>query len=329
MVSALSDVFTVSVKVMSMNIITGTTDFRLEDSAVSLGKFDGVHIGHQKLIRTIAQEPSLHPVVFTFAPGSFAQAGILTQEEKRQKIAGLGVETLIEYPFTEAVKHMQPERFIQEVLVSRLGAKLVVVGDDYRFGYERAGNPHLLAQMAPDCGYELIVVPKVIMELEAVSSTRIRALLAEGRMESVTAMLGEPYSLSGKIIPGNHIGHTIGTPTINIPPDPSKLLPPYGVYATTTTIGGELFYGITNLGVKPSVGLHNPPGAETFLFDVNRDFYGAEAEVHFLHLQRKERHFADLELLKAQISRDYTEAENYFQSAETAGMDETRGDSDT
>lgn len=295
-----------------MKIINDTLDFQLSKaSAVTLGKFDGIHRGHQKLMnKVLAQkENGLTPVVFTFAkmPGTDIYAKgrtILTGKEREQHLMQMGMEILIECPFVPELSSMEPECFIKEVLVEKLHAKYIAVGSDFRFGYRRKGDCTLLKSLSKEYGYEVEVIEKEVFGEKVISSTYIRQLLGCGDMELVEKLLGYPYYVSGTVIHGQALGRTIGIPTTNILPDEEKMLPPNGVYLTRTIIDGKKVWGITNIGVKPTVSGEKVKGIETHLLDFCQDLYGKELLVAFYAFERPEQRFENLELLKEQLEKD-------------------------
>ena len=213
-----------------MEIIKGL-DFKIENSAVSLGKFDGFHRGHRLLLDRILEPPKLHATVFTF-DGILNGKQIYLEEEKRSLLERLGVEREVLFPFSEKTRSMTPETFIREMLVERMDAKLICVGEDFHFGKDRRGDVDMLSKYAPQYGYELCVFPKIKEDGEVISSTRIRGELAQGRIEKANRLLGDPYFVRGEVVHGNALGRTIGMPTANLLPGEQKLLPAYGVYAT-------------------------------------------------------------------------------------------------
>ncbi|MGN0328298.1 MAG: bifunctional riboflavin kinase/FAD synthetase [Lachnospira sp.] len=305
-----------------MEYIKGTSDFVLEKPcAVTLGKFDGIHIGHQKLISIVkekAGENNLLSVLFTFdsIPLSICpqknQHFLSTNLERKMLCEKYGIDVEIEYPFTHEFMNMEPEEFIEKVLVRKLKAKYVVVGVDFCFGKNRAGNAKLLVENGEKYGYETIVVDKEKYQDIEISSTYIRDELKQGHMETVNVLLGRPYSVTGIVAKGNKLGRKLDVPTINIYPTEIKLLPPNGVYASTAVIDGRNIYGVTNLGTKPTVNNGSDISVETNLFDFNEDVYGKKVEVMLLHFLRQEMKFDNVEALKKQMENDASFAKNMF-----------------
>ncbi len=309
-----------------MRLITGQTELLsagVRPSAVTLGKFDGLHLGHRKLIGEVlkAGEDGLETVAFTFSlpPRTFTeremQPVLLTRREKRIHMERLGLGTLVEYPFTEAVCHMEPEDFVEQVLVKGLKVKRIVTGPDFCFGYRRRGNVELLSRLADVYGYELTVIEK---ERDAkgriISSTLVREELSQGHVEQVNELLGYPYTVTGEVVHGNHLGRTFGMPTINQIPAREKLLPPNGVYTAAVEIEGKTYRGVSNVGYKPTIEGNYPKGVETYIFDFDRDLYGKTLDVQLFHYQRKEQKFVSVEELKAQLVKDARESRSLFES---------------
>lgn len=305
-----------------MKYIHSAEDFVLEKaSAVTLGKFDGVHVGHQKLISIVkekANEHNLLAAAFTFdrIPLSICpqrqQHFITTNSERRKIMENLGLDVEIEYPFTEDLMNTEPEDFIKNIIIGKLKAKYVVVGTDYRFGKGRAGDAQMLLEKGPEYGFETIIVEKEKYQDREVSSTYVREELALGHMETVNVLLGRPYSINGVVCPGKQLGRELSVPTMNIYPQRMKLLPPNGVYATMTLMDDQTYYGVTNLGTKPTVSDKLEVNVETNLFDYDDDAYGKQIEVRFMHFLRQEMKFESVEALKKQMESDTAFARNMF-----------------
>lgn len=300
-----------------MRIIEGTTEFQVqEETAISIGKFDGLHQGHQLLVERIVKkkQEGLKALIFTFDFGD--RPVLLLPEERREMLRKWGVDYLLECPFVESISHMEAEEFVRKILVERLHVRYLAVGTDFRFGCQRRGDYRLLQRLSAECGYEVEVVEKACWQGEEISSSRIRRELEQGRMELVNQLLGYAYSVTGEVLHGRKIGRTLGMPTTNIVPSERKLLPPNGVYATRTVIAGELFEGITNIGYKPTVGADPRKGVETYLFDLDRNLYGEILTVRFYGYERPERKFDSLEELKKRIGQDVEWGRTYFGEAE-------------
>ena len=298
-----------------MIYISDTRDFKIEEpTVVTIGKFDGRHKGHQKLLREMLRmkrEYGLATAVFTFSTAPVAliqdrpQTVITTNQERRNNMEKMGIDYLVEYPFSKEVAHLPPEEFVSHILLGQMNAKAIVVGTDCGFGYQRAGNAKLLRELAPKYGYILEVIDKAREDNRDISSTYIKEELDMGAIEKANELLGEPYAIHGTVVHGNHIGGAVlGFPTVNILPPPEKHLPPFGVYVSRVLIDGTYYGGITNIGKKPTVEGEYPVGVETFVFDFDRDIYGENIEVQLLHFERPEQKFASLEELKRQMEKD-------------------------
>lgn len=298
-----------------MIYISDTRDFKIEEpTVVTMGKFDGRHKGHQKLLKEmlrLKRENGFQTAVFTFnmAPMTLIQGRpqtvITTNQERRNNMEKMGIDYLVEYPFSTEVAHLPPEEFVSHVLLGQMNAKAIVVGTDCGFGYQRAGNAELLKELAPRYGFLLEVIDKAREDNRDISSTYVKEELDKGDMEKANELLGEPYAIHGTVVHGNHIGGTVlGFPTVNILPPPEKHLPPFGVYVSRVLIGGTYYGGITNIGKKPTVEGDYPVGVETYVFDFDRDIYGENIEVQLLKFERPETRFGSLDELKAQLEKD-------------------------
>ena len=295
-----------------MKIINDTLNFSIpEMSAITLGKFDGIHKGHQKLMKMILakKEQGLKSVVFTFGqmPGTFffgKGRTILTRKERQLHLERMGIDYMIECPFVPEVIQMEPEKFIEDVLVNQLHVKYIAVGPDFRFGHNRKGSVGVLKKMASVYGYEVEVFDKECLDDKVISSTYVRHMLEIGEMETVQKLLGYPYYVSGTVVHGHAIGRKLGIPTINLIPDDDKMLPPNGVYLTKTVWEENQIFGITNVGCKPTISGEEAKGIETHLYDFDGDLYDKELTVEFYAYHRPERRFESLEDLKSQLARD-------------------------
>jgi riboflavin kinase/FMN adenylyltransferase len=306
-----------------MKYITNTTDFYIDEPTVmSLGKFDGIHRGHELLMEHLAKkkEEGLSAVIFTFniPPRQGIrqeEAKVLTtNEEKMHIFEQIGVDYLIECPFTKEIMTLEPEAFIQ-MMVKQLHVKCFVVGSDFHFGHERRGDYQMLQKFAPVYGYEVLVIEKMKEDERDISSTFVREKIANGNIEKANHLLGYRYFVTGEILHGNHIGAAkFGIPTINQIPPEEKLLPPYGVYVTEVLLGEKRYRGVTNVGCKPTIEGKNPVGVETHLLDFAGDIYGQTVTVEFLSRIRSEKKFASIEALKEQMQNDVAFGRNYFEN---------------
>ncbi len=291
-----------------------------ERCVVTLGKFDGVHKGHRKLIsrvKEIARDHGWKTAVFTFqvspqvCMGARRPKMLMTNEERREILRELDVDLLFECRFTEKIRSMEPEDFVREILLDRLRISAVVMGTDFHFGKDRKGDSEVMRQLGEKYGFLVEILPKEKYRGKEISSSYIREELAQGHMEKITELLGQPYFITGEIVHGRHLGHSLGFPTINQIPDPVKMTPPWGVYYSRTLVAGRWYQGISNIGIKPTVG-GTAVGLETYLFDCTLDLYGQTARVELLSFRRPEEKFADINELKEQMDRDIQAADNYF-----------------
>ncbi|MCR4803959.1 MAG: bifunctional riboflavin kinase/FAD synthetase [Lachnospiraceae bacterium] len=293
-----------------MEHIYNTDKFQLKNTAVCLGKFDGIHKGHRLLISEVVAHKELKSVVFTFAlhPSNlFSNSEVKlidTFEEKFEKLEKLGIDTLISYPFTAETASMEPEEFVKEVIVKKLDAKLIVVGKDFHFGHKRKGDVSLLKALSDQYGFKVIAFDKLEQEEKVVSSTRIRKEIQNGNMELVEELLGVPYAFEGEVLHGQKLGRTIDMPTINQAVGEHKILPPLGVYVSKILIENKVYYGITNVGKKPTVNGEAVVGVETNIFDFSGDLYGKEVRTELLKFVRPEQKFKNVEFLKKQMYKD-------------------------
>lgn len=308
-----------------MEIIEGTTDFALsKKSAVAIGKFDGIHLGHQKLLsQLLAQrEQGLLATVFTFDMQPTAFFGgegkeLTTKAEKRAAFEALGIDVLIEFPLNRETAATAPEAFVENYLAKRMQAAYICAGPDLSFGKGGTGNYALLAQYADRFGYRTERIEKVRVDGEEVSSTRVREAVRLGKMEEAAGMLGRFYAASGPVAHGKKLGRRLGMPTANLIPEEDKLLPPNGVYHTRVRIdGGDRYYNsISNVGCKPTVSDENRLGIETNLYDFDGDIYGCGITVEFLSFRRPERKFDSVEALRTQIEADIAAGREFSQGA--------------
>ena len=306
-----------------MQFTSGTYEFWSETpSVITLGKFDGLHRGHRKLLNRVLELSGEHKwtsVMFTFAVSPYTLTKdqkhkvLLTNEERCRMLEDTGLDWLIECPFDDHLMHMPAEVFVEELLVKRLKAACLVIGPDFRFGYKRGGDAALLKRMGDQYGFSVEVLEKEMYEGQEISSTLVRESILNGHMERARALLGYPYFFEGEIIHGRQIGRTLGLPTTNLKADERKVMPPFGVYATRNLIGDMEFGGVTNIGVKPTV-LEKFVGVETHLFSCNLNLYGDIEKVELLHFQRPERKFDSLEELKKQILVDGRDAQSILET---------------
>ena len=296
-----------------MRIISGTTQFKIEEgTAVAIGKFDGLHLGHRRLLEEILRqkEDGLKAAVFTFDPspevffGMNPSRELSTNEEKRALFREIGIDILVEFPFNRMTAATPPEDFVIDILCRRMNARFVAAGTDLSFGAMGKGNFALMSSLARHLGFEARKIDKIERNGKVISSTLIRRLVEEGNMEEAAACLGAPYRITGKIVHGRALGRRIGIPTLNQLPPPDKLLPPFGVYYSEVKADGRTYKGMTNIGTKPTVTEEHVVTVETYLYDFEGDLYGETAEVGLLTYRRPEKRFSGVMELRRTMEED-------------------------
>ncbi len=284
-----------------------------DPTAVALGFFDGVHLGHRAVIGAAAKcrAEGLCPAVFTFSspPRSKKDAEQLTDfDEKLILFEKLGIERVYALDFEE-IKNKTPEEFVIEIVKGAFNAQKVFCGFNFLFGCRGAGNTRTLKAIGERIGIEIGVVEPVLVDGEVVSSTRIRSLLREGEIEKANVLLGHDFGLRAKAVEGRHIGTLMDTPTINLEFGKGRALPKFGVYGSVVTFDGEKYAGVTNIGVRPTVGDNNAPNCETFIPGYKGGaLYGREIDVRLKSFIRPERKFSSLDELKSAIQSDAEKA---------------------
>lgn len=305
-----------------MKIFHGTENANISRPTVlTLGVFDGLHLGHKKIIQTVVERADaldVVPTALTFDPHpravlhpETAPPLLQTLDQRLAALEVLGIEQTIVIPFSREFAAIEAGDFLREVIHDRLQAREVYLGKGFAFGKGRAGNIDLLRKISAELGFFADEVSEVQLHGARISSSKIRELLAEGRVNPARRMLGRPYGVEGKIIRGDRRGHTIGFPTANLQPQ-NRVIPRTGVYVTATLIGDTWRRSITNVGVRPTFGGDAEPSVETYIFDFDGDLYGDVLRVRFLHRLRDERKFSGIDELKAQIGLDSQRALNYF-----------------
>jgi riboflavin kinase / FMN adenylyltransferase len=305
-----------------MKIFHGTENASIQrPCVVTLGVFDGLHLGHQEIMRTVVDRARMIdavPTAMTFDPHpravlypESAPPLLQTLDQRLANLEVLGIEQTIVVPFDREFASQPAEIFLKDIVHDRLHAKEVYLGHGFAFGKDRGGNIDLLRRMSAELGFVADEVDEVRLRDIRISSSAIRKLLAEGRVNLARRMLGRPYGVEGVIERGAQRGRTIGFPTANLKPQ-NRVIPKYGVYATATLVDGVWRRSITNIGVRPTFEIESDPSIETFIFDFDGDLYGDVLRVRFLHRIRDERKFSGIDELKAQIERDTAHAENYF-----------------
>lgn len=295
-----------------MEYIRGPGGFYVEeDTAVTLGKFDGLHRGHQKLVSRIrgVGDRGCKSVVFTL--NRMENEQLLTEEERKSMTEKLGVDYLLDCPLVPEISGMEPEAFVEKILIDRLHAKYLAVGTDFRFGCQRRGDSSLLRELQKKYGFVLEVVQKEQYQKRDISSTYIKEELAAGHLETVNALLGYTFFVSGEVLHGGTGNYRYGLPTANLCVAARKLLPPNGIYLTRTIIRKEEIPGVTNIGMGIEGG-RQFRSVETYLFGFGRELPGEHIEVQFLKFLRPERPFGSTEELHRQMDADISFGKEYF-----------------
>ncbi|ARN79254.1 riboflavin biosynthesis protein RibF [Nonlabens spongiae] len=308
-----------------MNTFNNIKDYRPSKGAVvTIGTFDGLHQGHQKILdRVLARSEGdgLTSLVLTFFPHPRMVLQpdhdlklINTIEERKQLLAEYGIENIVIHPFSKEFSRTTAQEYVEEILVKKFNAKVVVIGYDHRFGRNRSASIKELREYAQEFNFEIVEITKEEVEEVAVSSTKIRNALNEGDVETATRYLNRPFSIRGTIEKGKQLGRTINYPTANLKIEEKyKIIPANGVYVTSSIINGCKVYGMTNVGVNPTVTDEGIRKIETYYLDFDQDLYDSEMELFFHHRLRNEARFKDLELLKKAMLKDENDTRDYIQ----------------
>ncbi|MFQ5816777.1 MAG: bifunctional riboflavin kinase/FAD synthetase [Terriglobia bacterium] len=289
---------------------------------VTVGNFDGVHRGHQDLVsqvvaraRRLRGEPwalTLDPHPSKLLAPDVAPPLLTTLEQRLELLADLGLDATLVLPFTREFAALSPRQFAGDILHSRLAARAVYVGPNFRFGHRHAGDVAVLAELAREFGFELHVVPPVVLRRRIVSSTVIRHLIAEGQVERAARLLGRPFALTGTIQPGAGRGQQIGVPTLNLAPE-QECLPARGVYITETLLGARTYPSATNLGIRPTFdSVQRDQVVESHLLGFNKTLSAGRLVTRFYRRLRPETKFPSPQALRAQIERDLARTRQFF-----------------
>ena len=298
-----------------MQYLKGFTSYNSESPcAVTFGKFDGIHAGHQKLIEKVhelSQQNTVKSVVCAF--DMFKRVQITSVGEKEALLFDK-IDCFIDCPFTDEIRKMDCETFISKIICETLHATFVVVGSDFRFGYKASGNVETLARFSKCYGYTLLVIEKEKYDGRKISSTFIREALEEGNIGLANRLLGYPYGICGRVEKGKQLGRKLGFPTINISWPLEKIYPPFGVYYTHVYVDGKRWNAISNLGVRPTVTSVQEVYLESFILDYSGDLYGENVKVELIDFARNEEKFSDLSELKMQVASDIEKAKKFFEN---------------
>jgi riboflavin kinase / FMN adenylyltransferase len=308
-----------------MRLFHGTENAKIaRPTVLTLGVFDGLHLGHQLIMKTIvgrARATGAVPTVITFDPHprallhpESAPPLLQTFDQKIEALGVLGIEQTIVIHFDQNFAQIRAEDFLRSVIADRLHAKEVYLGCGFAFGHGREGNIELLRSVSQSLGFFADEVSEVRLRGRRVSSSRIRELLQQGRVNIARRMLGRPYGVEGRVVRGAERGAKLGFPTANLHPQ-NRVIPRNGVYVTAALIDGQWRRSVTNIGTRPTFGSDNESSVETFVMNWSGDLYGDVVRVRFLHRLRAEKKFGSVDELKSQIDRDVARAQNYFERA--------------
>jgi len=303
--------------------------FHAQNPVLTIGTFDGVHLGHRKIIdrlHDLAKTINGESVIFTFdphprkvvAPGETTLRLLTTLEEKIVLFKQSGIDHLIIYPFTPEFSRLTYEEFVEQVLVDQIHTKFLVVGYDHKFGKNRQGDFEFLKKCADRHEFQIEKLDVLLMNESHISSTKIREAIQQGDFETANAFLGYPFTLHGTVVEGQKLGRKIQFPTANIQAsDPDKIIPGYGVYAVKITVMNQTFQGMLNIGSRPTVNNNaDNRSIEVHIFDFESDIYGEPIELVFFKKLREEQKFSSIDALKNQLSKDKTDTIAFFQKRE-------------
>lgn len=293
---------------------------QLQDTWLTIGTFDGVHRGHQEIVRSLvskAHADGSEAVVLTFYPHPAVVIGkrqnpsyLTTPEERAELLGALGVDVVVTFPFTPQVSKISAQEFIN-LLNSHLGMRHLTVGPDFALGHNRVGNYQYLSEAGGELGFNVSIFNPVEIDGQVVSSSRIRAALREGEIGEVNNLLGRPYFVKGQVVPGDGRGHTIGIPTANLSMWFERALPKSGVYVTWGIFNGNTYGSVTNIGSRPTFTSENERlQVEAHLLDFNDQIYGLEVQLDFISHLRDEQRFSGVDTLINQIQQDILQARN-------------------
>ena len=308
-----------------MRLFHGTDNADIaRPTVLTLGVFDGLHLGHQLIMQTVverARAAGAVPTVITFEPHprevlhpESAPPLLQTFDQKIEALGVLGIEQTIVIHFDKQFAQIRAQDFLRDAVVDRLHAKEVYLGCGFAFGHDREGNIDLLRSVSQSLGFFADEAPEVRLRGRRVSSSRIRELLQHGRVNLARRMLGRPYGVEGRVVRGAERGVTLGFPTANLHPQ-NRVIPRNGVYVTASLIEGQWRRSVTNVGTRPTFESAAATSVETFVMNYSGDLYGDVVRVRFLHRLRDEQKFGSVDELKAQIERDVMRAKNYFRRA--------------
>jgi riboflavin kinase/FMN adenylyltransferase len=307
-----------------MKIYTDNTQIvKDSNTVVTIGTFDGVHLGHQKILRETAKKATeyggrnflitFHPHPRTVVSKNYKMKLLTTTEEKVKLLERYGIQNVYVINFTKEFAALSSEDFVREIICGKIGAKHLVIGYDHKFGKDRKGNEQLLQELGEKFDFDVSSVPPVEMDGEIISSTLIRRNLLAGKVQKANRMLGREYSIEGKVVKGSMRGRTLGFPTANIEIDSAeKLIPSNGVYVVKLKIREEIKFGMLNIGFRPTFGDGEELFIEVHIFDFDEEIYNFKLRIEFLEYLRPEIKFGNKEELIRQINKDKEEAINFI-----------------
>ena len=308
-----------------MKIHRDLNSFSAQNPVLTIGTFDGVHLGHRKIIarlHDLAKTINGESVIFTFdphprkivAPGETTLRLLTTMEEKIKLFEQSGIDHLIIYPFTPEFARLTYEEFVENILVGQIHTKYLVVGYDHKFGKNRQGDFEFLKNCAGRLGFQIEKLDVLLMNESHISSTKIREAIQRGDLEKANAFLGYPFTLHGTVVEGQKLGRKIQFPTANIEAsDPDKIIPGYGVYAVKVEIHDQTYQGMLNIGSRPTVNNNaDHRSIEVHIFGFDSDIYGESIEIIFFKKLREEQKFNSIETLKDQLVRDKANTISWF-----------------
>ncbi|HAQ19394.1 MAG TPA: riboflavin biosynthesis protein RibF [Prolixibacteraceae bacterium] len=310
-----------------MRIHRDLNSFQAKNPVLTIGTFDGVHLGHRKIIDRLcdlARKMNGESVIFTFdphprkvvAPDESSLRILTTLDEKIELFEQSGIDHLIIYPFTAEFSQLSYQQFVEDILVGQIHTKYLVVGYDHKFGKNRQGNFEFLKNCAARLDFQIEKLDVLLMNESSVSSTKIREAIQRGDVETANAFLGYPFTLHGKVVEGQKLGRKIQFPTANVAAsDPDKIIPGFGVYAVQVNVQGQWYQGMLNIGNRPTVNNNaDHRSIEVHIFDFEADIYDLPIELMFFKKLREEQKFNSLEDLKYQLEKDKVDTLFYFQS---------------
>ena len=310
---------------MNLKTYNSLLDFTSENKTiVTLGTFDGVHLGHTVIldrICNIAKKENLESVVLTFFPhprlivSNDSEIKMLnTMSEKAKLLEQKGIQNFIIHPFDKLFSELSPREFVEQILIKQLNIQKIIIGYDHKFGKNRAADFNDLIDFGKEFGFEVEEIPAKQVDEVSVSSTKIRKSLLEGKISLANTYLGYLYMLSGNVVKGNQLGRTIGFPTANIQISENyKLIPKNGVYIVTALVNNKTIFGMMNIGVKPTLG-ENLLSIEVHLLQFSEDIYGQKIQVNVIERLRDEQKFESFEALKSQLEIDKANTLHYFEN---------------